>query len=111
MYGIQSSIYTAAIALCLFSAGILRDRQSRTGRPFAWFTTFLLIATLGFVFELLMIHPAAPFKSLWLGLRMATGLLIAPCLWLTIKESVEGVRPRLASLGRRHFVDPKQHAI
>ena len=103
MNGLQSSLYTAAIALCVFSAGLLRDRQTGTGRPFAWFTTFLFIATLGFVFELLMIHPAAPLKSLWLGLRMATSLLIAPTLWLAVKESVEGVRPRFSGLGRGHW--------
>jgi AraC-like DNA-binding protein len=102
MTGFQSSLYTAAIALCVFSAGILRDKQARVGRPLAWFTTFLCVATLGFVFELLMIHPAAPFKALWLGLRMGTSLLIAPCLWLAVRESVEGVRPRLGGLGRDH---------
>jgi AraC-like DNA-binding protein len=101
MTGIQSSLYTAAIALCAFSAGILRDRQ---GRTFAWFTLFLCVATLGFVFELLMVHPAAPLKALWLGLRMGISLLIAPCLWLAVRESVEGIRPRLTDLGRAHWV-------
>jgi AraC-like DNA-binding protein len=99
MTGLQSSLYTAAIALCAFSVGLLRDRQ---GRTFAWFTVFLSVATLGFVFELLMIHPGAPLKALWLGLRMASSLLIAPCLWLAVRESVDGVRPRLADLGRGH---------
>ena len=103
MTGFQSSLYTAAIALCVFSAGLLRDRQGGAERPFAWFTTFLLIATLGFIFELLMIHPAAPLKSLWMGLRIAISLLIAPTLWLAVKESVEGVRPRLSGLGRGHW--------
>ncbi|HEX2862276.1 MAG TPA: hypothetical protein VHN79_11575, partial [Lacunisphaera sp.] len=101
MSGIQSSLYTAAIALCAFSVGILRDRQ---GRTFAWFTVFLCVATLGFVFELLMVHPAAPLKALWLGLRMGVSLLIAPCLWLAVRESVEGARPRVAAVGRAHWV-------
>ena len=96
MYGIQSSLYTVAIALCVFSAGILRDNRRRSERTFAWFTNFLALETLGFVFELLMIHPATPLKAVWLGLRMATSLLIAPCLWLAIKGSVEGVRPRVS---------------
>ncbi len=99
MSGIQSSLYSAAIALCLFSAGLLRERR---GWSFTWFTTFLFIATLGFVFELLMVHPAMPLKALWLGLRMAVSLLIGPCLWLAVRESVEGVRPGLAQLGRGH---------
>lgn len=104
MNGLQSSLYTAAIALCVFSAGLLRDRQGRAGRSFAWFTLFLLIATLGFVFELLMVHPATPLKSLWLGLRMAVSLLIGPCVWLAVRESVEGVRPKFSGLGRAHWV-------
>jgi AraC-like DNA-binding protein len=99
MTGIQSSLYTAAIALCAFSVGLLRNRQ---GWTFAWFTVFLSVATLGFVFELLMVHPAAPLKALWLGLRMASSLLIAPCLWLAVRESIEGARPRMTALGWRH---------
>lgn len=99
MSGIQSSLYSAAIALCLFSAGLLRERR---GRSFAWFTIFLLVATLGFAFELLMVHPAMPLKALWLALRMAVSLLIGPCLWLAVRESVEGVRPGLAQLARGH---------
>jgi AraC-like DNA-binding protein len=101
MTGIQSSLYTAAIALCAFSVGLLRNRE---GRTFTWFTLFLSVATLGFVFELLMIHPAAPMKALWLGLRMGSSLLIAPCLWLAVRESIEGERPRMTGLGRCHGV-------
>lgn len=104
MNGIQSSLYTVAIALCVFSAGILSGRKSRSGRPFTCFTGFLVIETLSLVFELLMIHPATPLKALWLGLRMGTSLLIAPCIWLAIRESVEGVRPRLTGLAPGHRV-------
>lgn len=50
-----------------------------------------------------MAHPATPLKGLWLGLRLATSLLIAPCLWLAVKEIVEGTRPALATLGRAHL--------
>jgi AraC-like DNA-binding protein len=100
MTGIQSSLYTAAIALCAFSVGLLRDRQ---GRTFSWFAIFLSVATLGFVFELLMIHPAAPLKAFWLALRMGTSLLIGPCLWLAVRESVAGSRPRLSLVGRGHW--------
>ena len=102
MNGVQSSLYTVAIALCMFSAGILRGEKARTGRMFDWFTTFLIIEGVGFIFELLMVHPAVPLKSLWLALRMATSLLIAPCVWLTVRESIEDVRPRLSALGGGH---------
>ncbi len=100
MTGIQSSLYTVAIALCVFSAGILREKRSRSGRPVAWFTTFILVATLGFAFELAMMHPTMPLKGLWLGMRMGMALLVAPCLWLAVKESVEGCRPGIARLSR-----------
>ena len=103
MNSIQSSLYTVAIALCVFSAGLLRDRRSRTGRLPAWFMTFLAIETLGFAFELLMVHPDTPLKALWLGLRMTISLLVAPCLWLAVRETVEGVRPRLSALSRGHW--------
>ncbi len=103
MNGIQSSLYTVAIALCVFSMGLLKDKKIRTSAPSVYFTGFLIIEALCFVFEVLMAHPATPLKALWLGLRMGLSLLVAPCLWLAIKESVEGVRPRVSALGRGHF--------
>jgi AraC-like DNA-binding protein len=104
MNSIQSSLYAVAIALCLFSTGILSGKKSRTGKPLAYFTSFLIIETLAFVFELLMAHPVVPLKALWLGLRMGSGLLVAPCLWLAIKENAEGARPSLSSLGRVQLI-------
>ncbi len=103
MNNVQSSLYTVAIALCLFSTGILQGTKNRPGRSFAFFTGFLVIETLGFVLELLMVHPATPLKGLWLGLRMAVSLLVGPSVWLAVREQVEGSRPRLPSLGRGHL--------
>ncbi len=103
MNGLQSSLYGAAIALCVFSAGIMRDRRSRAGRLSAWFMSFLVIETLAFAFELLMVHPDVPLKGLWLGLRMATSLLVAPCLWLAVRECVEEARPRLSGQHWGHY--------
>ncbi len=100
MHGIQSSLFTAAITLCVFSAGLFSEKRTRAGRSFVYFTSYLIIESLGFAFGLLMSHPATPLKALWLGLLMASSFLVAPCLWLAIRESVEGVRPRVASLGR-----------
>lgn len=102
MNGIQSSLYTVAIAWCAFGAGLLRSRRTPAGLPLSWLTVFLGIGSAVFALELLMIHPATPLKGLWLGLRLGGSLLIAPCLWLVIRETVEGVRPRLADLGRGH---------
>jgi len=103
MNGLQSSLYTVALALCLFSTGILRGEKRRAGRPFAWFTVFLLVETLSFGLELLMVHPATPLKGLWLGLRMAVSLLVGPVVWLAVREHVEASRPRLRSMNRGHL--------
>jgi AraC-like DNA-binding protein len=100
MNTIQSSLFTAAFTLCMFTAGLLSGRKTETGRSFAYFTSYLIIESAGFVLELLMAHPSTPLKALWLGLRMATSLLIAPCLWLAVNESLGSERPRLALLGR-----------
>jgi AraC-like DNA-binding protein len=97
---IQSSFYSVAIALCLFSTGIVGGRRTRSGRPFAWFTVFLGLETVGFVLDLLVGHPAVPYKALWLGLRMGMSLLLGPCLWLTVREGVDARSPHVSSLGR-----------
>jgi AraC-like DNA-binding protein len=104
MNGVQSSVYAAAIALCVFSAGMWRDRKSALGTPSVYFTLFLGIEALNFAFELLMAHPETPLKGLWLGLRMGGSLFIAPCLWLAVREVVEGVRPRWSDIGKAHLV-------
>ena len=104
MNGVQSSLYTAAVALCVFSAGIWRDRKSALGTPSLYFTLFLAIEALSFSCELLMAHPETPLKGLWLGLRMAGSLFIAPCLWLAVREVVEGVRPRWSEIGKYHLI-------
>lgn len=101
---LQSSLYSAAAAVCVFSAGLLRSPRTRLARAPAWFTLFLILEALAFVLELLMVHPAAPLKGLWLALRMGLSLLVAPCLWLAVKETADGARPPLASLGRGHFI-------
>lgn len=103
MSGVQSYLYLAAIALWVFSTAILRSRQERAGRPLRWFTAFLSIETLGFVCELLMIHPAVPLKAAWLALRMAASLLVAPCLLLAFRESVEGTPSSALTLGRGYW--------
>lgn len=100
MNGLPTTLYTAAFALCLFSAGVLGGRKTRAGYSLRYFTWFLALQGAAFVLELLMVHPATPLKSLWVGMRLSVALLVAPCLWLAIKEVVEGVRPRITELGR-----------
>lgn len=69
-----------------------------------YFTAFLVIEALSFICEVLMAHPATPLKCVWLGGRMGLSLLIAPCLWLVIRESLERSRPKLAALGKWHWI-------
>lgn len=103
MNGIQVSLYTAGLALGVFAAGVLRGKVDTRRRGPDFLTWFLLVEAAGFGLELLMSHPATPLKSLWLGLRLASSLLAAPCLWLAVREMVEGARPSIASLGRRQL--------
>lgn len=100
MNSLQSSLYTAALALWIFSSGLLRERSKGRGISLSYFSVFLAAESAGLVFELLMAHPQIPLKALWLGLRMATSLTVAPVLWLAVREMSEGERPALSSLGR-----------
>jgi AraC-like DNA-binding protein len=64
---------------------------------------FLAVESTSFACELLMAHPDAPLKGLWLGLRLGASLFIAPCLWLIVREAVESKRPPFKELGRGHL--------
>ena len=57
MNGIQDSLLTSAITVCLFSVGLVREKERRTGRPAAFFVAFLAVEILRFAFELLASHP------------------------------------------------------
>lgn len=100
MDGIQS-LYAIGGALCLFSSGIVSATARRDGQPLSYFIWYLGLEALCFALELLVAHPATPLKALWLSLLMSTSLLIAPCLWLAIKECVERARPSLSSIGSK----------
>ncbi|WP_221029254.1 AraC family transcriptional regulator [Actomonas aquatica] len=103
MAGLQPSLYSIALALCVFCSGLLSQRLTRTGRPLRIFTLYLGFEALGFALELLTAHPATPYKSLWLGLLLVTSLLTAPLLWLALRETVTGETPRLRDLAWPHF--------
>lgn len=104
MNGIQS-LYAVGGALCLFSSGVLSATAKRDGHTLSYFSGYLGLESLCFALELLVAHPGTPLKALWLGLLMSTSLLIAPCLWLAVKESVERKRPSLS------FIGSKQRAV
>lgn len=101
MSGIQTSLYLVAVALCIFCTGLTtRSRE----RPLRYFTAFLVIQSATFLCELLISHPAAPLKALWLALLMSGSLMLAPCLWLAFQESIGGLRPRMRDLPRAHLL-------
>lgn len=102
MASLQSSLYTIAFALCVFSTGILGNKQVRAGRPMTFFVAYLGIESLGFAFELLTAHPATPFKALWLALVMISALFVTPMMWLAVEENLTGQRPRLRTLPAWH---------
>ena len=96
MYEAQSTLYIAAIALCVFSIGLLRTKMRAFGRPSFFVFAFLAVEAVCFLFEWLMVHPESPAKALWLGSLMATSFLSAPLLWLAAKEIIQGsnIHPR-----------------
>jgi hypothetical protein len=99
---IISSLYTASFTICLFSAGLVRDRRIQCDRAIPWLAWFLVVETVSFACELLIAHPYAPLKGLWLGLRLDASLFIAPCLWLAVRESAGPTRPHFSALGNGH---------
>jgi len=102
MSGLQSSLYLFAAALCVFSTA-LTTRKAVAG-PLRFFTWFLVIQSVAFVCELLISHPATPYKSIALGLLMSSSLLLAPCLWLAVRECVTGSRASFHEVPRAHLV-------
>lgn len=103
MSAIQS-LYAIGMASCLFSTAVFSGANIRTGRRFCYFSLYLALESLCFLFELLVAHPVTPAKALWLSSLMVTSLLIAPALWLAVRESVEPVPPALASFGPAHRI-------
>ncbi len=103
MQGFLYTAYIVAIALCVFSTAMLVGRKAGPDTRLTYFTAYLGLESLCFVFEILISHPSTPMKALWLGLLMVTSLLIAPSLWLAIRENLEEARPTLSSLNWKHW--------
>ena len=101
MHALPSTLYTAAFALFAFSAGVLARRTRPRARGCGFFTGFLVLQAAVFACELLMVHPAAPAKTLWLALRLDLSLLQAPALWLALRELVEKEPPSWSAVGWR----------
>jgi AraC-like DNA-binding protein len=101
MTTLQSSFYAVAIFCCLLCAFVAGSK--RAPRRFNFLIVYLALESLRYVFQWLMIQPAAPAKSLWLGSLMISSFLVAPALWMFAREIAEGRAPTLRSLPRSHL--------
>lgn len=100
MLTLQSSLYAIAITTCLFYLGVSGRAGAQSTRTYRYLFAYLVLESLGFVLEWLMLHPSSPGKSLWLGLLMSLSFLVAPCLWLFAREIAEGRPPAVGSIPR-----------
>jgi hypothetical protein len=101
MTTLQSSFYAAAIISCLLCAFVVGG--NRAPRHFKYLVVYLVLESLRYAFQWLMIQPAAPAKSLWLGLLFVSSFLVAPALWMFAREIAEGRTPSLRSLRGPHL--------
>jgi AraC-like DNA-binding protein len=104
MSTLQSSLFSAAIALCVLCAFLANSDRSKPQRRFRYFVPYLLLEALWFGLEWLMQHPTSPAKALWLGSLMGLSFFVAPCLWLFAREIAEDQTPSIRSLPAGHFV-------
>jgi AraC-like DNA-binding protein len=102
MHTLQSSLYAAAIISCLLCAFVVGG--NRSPKRFTYLVVYLALEALRYVFQWLMIQPAAPAKSLWLGLLFVSSFLVAPALWMFAREIAEDRTPSLRSLRGSHLV-------
>ncbi len=99
---LQSSFYAIAVGFCVLFSLLLVQAEQRI--PVRYFIFYLLLEACSFTFEWLMIHPATPFKGLWLTAIMGLSFFVAPCLWLFAREISDRKSPLLAPLPRWHFM-------
>jgi AraC-like DNA-binding protein len=101
MNTLQSSFYAVAIFSCLLCAFVVGGK--RAPKRFHFLIAYLVLESLRYVFQWLMIQPAAPAKSLWLGSLMISSFLVAPALWMFAREIAEGRAPPLRSVSFPHL--------
>lgn len=101
MNTLQSSLYAVAILSCLLCAFVVGSK--RAPKRFNYLIAYLVLESLRYVFQWLMIHPDTPAKSLWLGSLMMSSLLVAPALWMFAREVADGRAPPLRSLSFPHL--------
>ena len=101
MTTLQSSFYAAAIISCLLCAFVVGG--NRAPKRFKYLVVYLVLESLRYAFQWLMIQPAAPAKSLWLGLLFVSSFLVAPALWMFAREITEERTPSLRQLRGPHL--------
>jgi AraC-like DNA-binding protein len=101
MNTLQSSFYAVAIIACLLCAFVVGGK--RAPKRFNFLIAYLVLESLRYVFQWLMVQPAAPAKSLWLGSLMISSFLVAPALWMFAREIAEGGAPPLRSVSFPHL--------
>jgi hypothetical protein len=104
MTTLQSSFYAAAIISCLLCAFVVGG--NRAPKRFKYLVVYLVLESLRYAFQWLMIQPAAPAKSLWLGLLFVSSFLVAPALWMFAREIAEERTPSLRELRGPHLRCP-----
>ena len=96
MNTLQSSLYAIALVSCLLCAVVVGGK--RAPQRFTFLIVYLVLESLRYGLEWLMVHPATPAKALWLGSLMVSSFFVAPALWLFAREIAEGKTPPLRSL-------------
>ena len=104
MSTIQSSLFSAAVAVCVLCAFLAGSDRSTPPKRFRYFIAYLCLEALWFALEWLMQHPTSPAKSLWLGSLLGLSFFVAPCLWLFAREITEDETPTIRSLPAGHLV-------
>jgi AraC-like DNA-binding protein len=102
MHTLQSSFYVVAIISCLLCAFVVSGE--RAPKRFKYLVVYMVLESLRYAFQWLMIQPAAPAKCLWLGLLFVSSFLVAPALWMFTREIAEDRTPSLRDLRGPHFV-------
>ena len=101
---LQSSLFSAAIAVCLLCAFLANSDPPKPRKRLRYLNAYLILEALWFALEWLMQHPTSPAKSLWLGSLLGLSFFVAPCLWLFAREITEDQTPSIRSLPAGHFV-------
>jgi AraC-like DNA-binding protein len=101
MTTLQSSFYAAAIISCLLCGFVVSS--NRAPRHFKYLVVYLVLESLRYAFQWLMLQPVAPAKCLWLGLLFVSSFLVAPALWMFAREITGDQTPALRHLRGPHL--------